>query len=412
MPLIEIVNGDILATNRDNILNYLISQFKIIYGDNAYVEVGSIDYNMLSALADIFNDMGMVAVSVSQGYNLQTATGTQLDNLSTIFYNTITRNSATYSQVTVQVTGTPGTTIVNGQVRDVTGGIWNLQSPITIGTSGTVNALATYIEPGPYYIQVNQINGYNSILTPVAGWTNVTNYQASTVGTNVENDASFRYRLAIKAQGQSLTTFNSLYTNLTSIDNLPYAAIWENDTAGTLSYSDVSLSNIPSHSLCISVYGNFNEVSDIDIAQAIYNYKASGVGTYAPSGGTGSTSVNIPSQIGTTQTINFVKAVSNAIPVNIVLQKLSSISPDVSDELIDGITDALGDYLQYQDIGSLIYASALYLPISEAINEIVGAGVYNITSVNLGSSSTLTVQNTYYQKPFVGTVSVTSTDAS
>lgn len=411
MPLIQVTEQGLQATNRSAILQYLIEQFKTIYGDDAYVEVGTEDYNMLSALADMFNDMGMVAVDVSQGFNLQTATGFQLDNIATIFYNTVNRNPATYSTVTVQISGTAGTTIVNGQVRDQMGGIWNLESPITIGSGGTVDALATYSQSGAYYISANQISGANSILTPVAGWTNVSNAQGSSVGSNVENDASFRYRLALKAQGQSLTVLESLYSNLSSVANLPYVMIWENDTSGTLSYSNVSLSDIPSHSLCISVYGDFTSVTDQTIAEAIYAYKGSGVGTYAPTSGTGSTSYTITNALGTPQVINFVKAVSNAIPVNVVLQKLSTTSPDVSDELETAISTAIQNYIQDEEIGSLVYASSLYLPVSEAINEIVGTSVYNITEINFGTSTT-TVQNTYYQKPFAGTITVTAQDAT
>ena len=408
MPLIQITEQGLQATNRNAILQYLIDQFKSIYGNDAYVEVGTEDYNMLSALADMFNDMGMVAVDVSQGFNLQTATGVQLDNIATIFYNTVNRNPASHSTVTVQITGTAGTTIVNGQVRDQMGGVWNLETPIVIGQDGTIDALATYSQAGAYYISANQISGANSILTPVAGWTNVSNPAGSTVGSNVENDASFRYRLAVKAQGQSLTVLNSLYSNLTSIPNLPYAMIWENDTSGNLSYSNVSLSDIPSHSLCISVYGDFTSVSDQTIAETIYKYKGSGVGTYAPTSGTGSTSYVITNELGTPQTINFVKAVSSAIPVNVILQKLSTTSPDVTDELETAIQTAIANYIQDEEIGSLVYASALYLPVSEAINNVVGTSVYNITEINFGSSSTLTVQNTYYQKPFAGTVTVTA----
>lgn len=411
MPLIQVTEQGLQATNRSAILQYLIEQFKTIYGDDAYVEVGTEDYNMLSALADMFNDMGMVAVDVSQGFNLQTATGFQLDNIATIFYNTVNRNPATYSTVTVQISGTAGTTIVNGQVRDQMGGIWNLESPITIGSGGTVDALATYSQSGAYYISANQISGANSILTPVAGWANVSNAQGSSVGSNVENDASFRYRLALKAQGQSLTVLESLYSNLSSVANLPYVMIWENDTSGTLSYSNVSLSDIPSHSLCISVYGDFTSVTDQTIAEAIYAYKGSGVGTYAPTSGTGSTSYTITNALGTPQVINFVKAVSNAIPVNVVLQKLSTTSPDVSDELETAISTAIQNYIQDEEIGSLVYASSLYLPVSEAINEIVGTSVYNITEINFGTSTT-TVQNTYYQKPFAGTITVTAQDAT
>lgn len=397
--LIDITDSGIVATNRNAILEYLIQTFKSVYGENIYLQEGTEDYNMLSSLADLFNDMGMVAVSVGNGFNLQTATGFQLDNIATIFYNTINRTPATYSTVEVVITGTPNTNIASGQIRDELGGIWNLPTQVTLPASGSTTVTATYQEAGAYFITAGQISGFNSIVTPVAGWTNVTNLVDSVAGQEVETDAQFRYRLAVKAQGNSKSVLNSLYTNLTGNDNIYNAMLWENDTSGGKSFTDVGLLNVTSHSIVIAVYGDFTNVTDEQIAQIIYDYKGTGVGTYAPIGVTGSTMVNIVNQFNTPQPISFVKAEVAQIPVNITLQKISGNVPDVSVELVNAIKNSVIMYIQSQEIGSLVYANGLFLSVSNAILNTVGPNVYNIGNINFGTDIS-SKQMLYYQKPY------------
>lgn len=395
MDIINVTDNGIQTTTRNSILQELITEFKAIYGENAYIAEGTEDYNMLLTLADALSDMGQTAVSVSNGLNLTTATGFQLDNLATIFYNNVNRSSATYSTVSVTITGTANTTIRNGQIKDELGGIWNLPTPITIPASGSITVTATHNEAGAYYITAGQISGFNSIVTPVAGWTNVTNTSASTVGQEVESDAQFRYRLAIASQANSKSVAGSLVSNLLSLDNVYNARLWENDTSDTLDYSLVSLTGISAHSICVAVYG---EQDDDTIAETIYNYKGTGVGTYAPSDGTGSTSVTITNDLEVSQTINFVKAVANEIPITINLLNISTTSTTLDTVTQEAIQDALIEYMQDQNIGATLYASALYTTISTAITNSIGANVYNIQSVYFNTSDT-TLQNTYYQKP-------------
>lgn len=401
--IITINSSGIQTATRDEILQYLISQFKGIYGDNVYITEGTEDYNMLLALADMLNDMGMVAVSVGNGFNLATATGFQLDNIANIFYNKVNRNPATNSTVQVVVTGTPNTNIVNGQVKDELGGIWNLQTPFTIPSTGSITVIATYSETGPYLIQANQINGFNSIVTPVAGWTSVNNPSASSVGQDIESDAQFRYRLATISQGNAKSVANTVLSNLLGLSTIYNAQLWENDTNVNKSFSDVSLSNVLPHSIVVSLYGDFGtglDLTDNDIAQTIYDYKGTGVGTFAPTGGTGTKNITITNNLGQDQQINFVKAVANEIVVNIKLSKLSLNSPNLSTDTTTAIQNAITSYMQDQNIGSLIYASSLYSVVASALASSVGAGVYNITSIYFNDTQAKTqIQNTYYQKP-------------
>lgn len=428
MPLITFTENGIETGTRNDILNYLINQFKGIYGGNVYIQEGTEDYNMLLLLADLFNDMGMTATSVSNAFNLTSANGFQLDNLASIFYNRINRNPATSSTVNVVITGTPNTTIVNGQVQDISGIVWNLPSSVTIGNNGQVTVTATCSQTGPYLIQANQITGYNSIVTPVAGWTNVNNPSASTVGQDVESDAAFRYRLAVMAQGNAKSTMQTLASNLLNLKDTQTntgvynVQIWENDTSSTISYSTVGLSNIPSHSLAISVYGNISadssssDVTQEMVGQIIYNYKSSGVGTYAPSGGTGATSVNVENELGVQQQINFTQAEENIISVAVTLNAISTSAPtDLSgSDTETQIQNDINTFIQNMNIGSLIYANSLYSVVASAITNTLGSNIFNIQSIHLsstGNDNVSQIQNLYYQKPVTPPANVTITIA-
>lgn len=259
MPIIDIKNGSIQSTNRDAILQDLISQFKSIYGENVYLGVGTEDYNMLSLLADLLSDMGNIAVSVNNCTNLTSAVGTQLDNLASIYYGNANRRQATYSTITVQITGTAGVKIANGQIRDSLGGIWNLPTSVTIGTNGTTIVTATYSQTGAYFIYNTQLNGASAIVTPVAGWSNVSATTNAVAGTNIETDAEYRVKIAQRSRGLGNGTIDALLTGLSGLQGVTEVRIWENDTSSSKDFTDITgkLSAVPAHSIVPVIYGSW-----------------------------------------------------------------------------------------------------------------------------------------------------------
>lgn len=78
----------------------------------------------------------------------------------------------------VQLNGTPGTVVTNGQVADTNGIVWNLPSFVTIGEDGTVMSIVTCDTLGnvtyvPY--------GMTTIVNPQSGWTSVENGYANKI---------------------------------------------------------------------------------------------------------------------------------------------------------------------------------------------------------------------------------------
>lgn len=391
MDIISITDNGIASTNRDTIFNNLMTSFKSIYGSNVYIDKGTIDYNMISLLADLLSDMSSSAVSASNALNLTTATGIQLDNLASIYYGDLTRRPATYSTVILTLSGDINTTIVNGQVRDNFGGIWNLPSTVTIPQGGTTNVTATYSQTGAYYIDANQISGPSSIATPVAGWDNVSQPNECVVGNDVETDASFRARIAQKGKGGQLSTINALISELYAISsNITNVVIYENDTSTTATIRS-DLTNVPSHSIVPVVYITGTTPTQEmlnDIANAIYNSKSSGVGTYAPSGESTSETVNVTNTQGQVIPISFSVAETQSVTVNVSLRKISADVPDLNTEAETTIENAIISAINEYTIGDTIYAQDLYLPTIQAINSAVGINQFTISNITLTGSAT------------------------
>lgn len=386
MDIIEInpQTGTISTTNRDTIFNILKQEFKNIYGENAYIEKGTEDYNMISLLADLLSDMGNVAVSAGNALSLTNATGIQLDNLASIYYGTFSRKPATYSTVEVTLTGDSGTRIVNGQVRDSYGGIWNLESPVTIPNAGVYTCTATYSETGAYYIEAGQIDGASAIATPVAGWNSVSQPNACNIGRDVETDASFRARIAQRSRGTAVSTLSTLQSNLLSLvvnNQTPITSvkIYVNDEAS--SSEVVTGLTIPSHSIAVIVYTGSTITVNTDLSRAIadtiYNYKATGTGTY------GSLTQVITNSQGQAININFTPGTSVPLKFDVQLRKLVATAPDLTDSAIEGIQNAIKARLGEYSIGDTIYAQDFYYSVTQAIAQVLDVTQYNINTITI-----------------------------
>ena len=415
MNIIEITDSGIATTNRDTIFNNLMQEFKNLYGANAYIKEGTEDYNMISLLADLLSDMGNAAISASNALSLTNAVGVQLDNLASIYYGTFSRKPATYSTVDVTLTGISGTRIINGQVRDSYGGIWNLETPITIPNAGSYTAKATYTEPGAYFISANQIEGASAIATPVAGWESVEQPNECYVGQNIETDASFRARIAKRSSANAIGTLNTLQSNLLSlefVDTTPIqdVKIYENDTS--LSEEVVSGLTLPAHSICAIILSD-TPFTDTDgdgkklgtyVAETLYNYKSTGVGTY------GSITENITNSLGQTIPINFTSAVNQTFEVTVNLRKLVATAPELTDSAINAIRNAVNTQMQSYNIGDTVYAQDFYYPVTLTISQVLDIAQYNINSITLTSGLDVDVDTVVLSYNAKAIISNLSTD--
>jgi len=110
------------------------------------------------------------------------------------------REAATYSTVTLTLTGTSGTIIPDGSL--VQGGTsdpaarWRIPVTTTL-SGGTASVVAQAVDGGAITANAATIT---QIVTPVAGWSGVTNAAAATPGRALQSDADYRLQQVAELQ--------------------------------------------------------------------------------------------------------------------------------------------------------------------------------------------------------------------
>ena len=136
----------ISAPDYQTILDTLTSYFRQIYGSDAYLEPDSKDGQMVALVALAVHDANNTAIGIYNSFSPTTAQAAALS--SNVKINGITRKVATNSTADLLLTGTAGTTIMNGSARDKNGIIWNFPASVEIGVDGTVLVTATCANSG------------------------------------------------------------------------------------------------------------------------------------------------------------------------------------------------------------------------------------------------------------------------
>lgn len=352
----------ISAPDYQTILTSITSYFQQIYGTDAYLDPDSKDGQMVALVALAIHDANNTAIQVYNSFSPSTGMSDALTR--NVKINGISRKSANNSTVDVTLTGTSGTTITNGSVKDANGIIWNLPASVTIDTSGSVIATATCASSGAVAAVIGSVNQIN---TPTRGWTSVTNASAATVGAAVEKDSDLRIRQGQSVALPSLTPFDAVDGALANIDGVTRHKLYENDT-------DVVDSNgISKHSISAIVDGGDATV----IAQTIRGKKGQGVGTY------GTTTVTVPDKYGNPHPINFYRSTDVPIYIALSLKVFTGYTTQIGEQ----IKQAIADYINSLVIGDDVLLSRVYSPANLGVVSGGSAKYYDITSLQIGKSA-------------------------
>ncbi|QLP47276.1 baseplate J/gp47 family protein [Klebsiella michiganensis] len=352
----------ISAPDYQTILSTVTGYFQQIYGSDAYIEPDSKDGQLIALVALAIHDANNTAISVYRSFSPATALGDALT--SNVKINGITRRSATNSTVDLLLTGTVGTTITNGSVRDSNSVIWNLPATVVIGTDGTVVATATCASTGAVAALAGSITTIN---TPTRGWVSVTNPLAATVGVAAETDAQLRVRQSQSVALASLTPFDAVDGAIANVEGVTRHKLFEND-------QEVTDSNgLPPHSISAIVEGGDATV----IANTIRSVKGQGVTTY------GTTAVIVTDKYGNPYTIRFSRPVDVPIYVSITLKALTGYSSQVGDE----IKAAVAAYINSLAIGDSVLLSRVYSPANLGVVSGGNARYYDIMELLIGRSA-------------------------
>ncbi|EMP1238795.1 baseplate J/gp47 family protein [Klebsiella sp. GN_Kp186] len=352
----------ISAPDYQTVLDTITGYFQQIYGSDAYLDPDSKDGQMVALVALAIHDANNMAISVYRSFSPATAVGDALT--SNVKINGITRRAATNSTVDLLLTGTVGTTITNGSVRDTNSVIWNLPATVVIGTDGTVVATATCTNSGAVAAVAGSVNGIN---TPTRGWASVTNPLAATVGIAAETDAELRVRQLQSVALASLTPFDAVDGAIANVEGVTRHKLFENDTETT------DANGLPAHSISAIVEGG----DATEIANTIRSTKGQGVSTY------GTTAVIVTDKYGNPYTIRFSRPVDVPIYVSITIQALTGYSSEVGDEM----KAAVAAYINSLAIGDSVLLSRVYSPANLGVVSGGNARYYDIMELLIGRTA-------------------------
>jgi uncharacterized phage protein gp47/JayE len=313
----------------------LIAQAKLIFGNDIYLDSDSQDYQFISIFAAKCYDAMQTALLSYNNRSPSNAIGTGLDSL--VKLNGITRLGAVYSTAAVTITGAIGTLINNGVIADISGNKWNLPSTVTIPSGGTISVTATCQIAGAI---VANIGDLSNIVTPTYGWTSVTNTAVATIGTSIESDSTLRIRQGISTALPSQTRLEGTKSAILGVSGVTRYSLDENSTGTT------NTNGTPAHSIWAVVEGGV----DADVANAIYQNKSIGCGTY------GTTTVSITDTYGGTNSISFSRPTYKDIDVAVNITGFSGYTTDVTTL----VKSNLVNYLNSLKIGEDLTISSLW----------------------------------------------------
>ena len=317
-----------------DILAYLKTSYQSIFGADVYLGNDSQDYQWISIVALAAADANAALQLAYNNFRPQTAIGAGQDSLYKL--NGMTRKTPSYSTCDVVVTGTAGTVIAAGVVQDPSGSKWDLPA-LTIPGGGSITVTAICETIGDITALIGNLT---QIVTPVSGWTSVTNLVAATAGQPVETDAQYRARQAISTSLPSETLLAGTVAAIAALAGVTRYSVLENST--NITDSD----GLISHSIWAIVEG----ANVADIAQVIYDNKGPGCGT------NGDVSESIVDPIsGLTSTIKLSRPIYVKTYVALNVHLLTG----GTSATLTAIHDALVDYLNSLQIGETITISAL-----------------------------------------------------
>lgn len=324
----------------DEILEDKIAKAKELFGEDIeteentplgkYIRINAFDQAELEEIAE------MIYYSAFPN----TASGTSLDRLCP--FVGITRNPASASQFTVEVTGTAGAEVPIGFLVGTESGItfYNTMT-VTLDENGTGEIDVECTETGEignvHYSEIVQI------INPDADITSVKGKAIITLGAEAESDYALRKRFEMAREGSGSCNESAIRASLLRVSTVTSAGVVVNDTDAT------DAMGRPPHSFECYVSGGENYHAEI--AQMIYEKKPLGIKTY------GNIAHTITDEAGNSHEIKFSHTAYIDIQVKV------DIKTDATYEGETGrkeITDNITTYINGLGVGNPVILSSLY----------------------------------------------------
>ena len=411
-----------------------VGQFQALTGIDLSTRADSPLYLLISIVAGLLDGIGQAAQAVYDARTLGNATGTQLDNLGLIngvprkaaSYSTVTLTLKTTTSVpagslvsdsdgqrwvlTAHATLVTGTTTAGGattltsdytttqsyagyQIR-LTGGTgasstwvtivsntigvnavftvasWPGSSPdaTTTWTLGLALVVAEPTATGPITGVAGTIA---TIVTPLSGWSAVTNVSDAVPGADIEGDAAYRVRIVSDRPNSGSRSPAALRATLGAIDGVTAAVVLSNPADATVTVSGVSMT---AHSSAAIIWPDpVDDATKTAIFTAIYNHVAAGIANI------GAVTGSVIDASGQSQAVAFGYA--SSVTVNVVSSVSLSTGYALAD-VEDTITGAVSAYLAGLTVGQSVYN----LRVVQTIADALPLGIDSLTATLNGGS--------------------------
>lgn len=353
-----ITSTGITAPSYAEILAYLQSQYRSIYGADVYLEPDSQDGQFLAVQALAISDANAAIIAAYFSYSPSTAQGAGLSN--NVKINGISRAIPTSSQVDLVIIGQAGTIITSGIVEDQNSNKWALPASVTIPPSGTITVTATCTTLGAVSAGLNQVN---KIVTTTRGWQSATNPGAASMGSPVEKDPALRAKQKTSTALPSRTVLEGTIGAVANVSGVTRYVAYDNDTSVT------DANGIPANHLAVVVEGG-----DISaIASAIASKKGPGGGTY------GTTSATVLNVYGMPITINLFRPTYRPITGAMSLKALVGYTSAIG----ASAQQAVSDYVNQVAIGGGPSGAVEWADALTAANSVPGSSTFKLTALTL-----------------------------
>ncbi|MCS3839380.1 putative phage protein gp47/JayE [Pseudomonas sp. JAI111] len=348
----------ITAPTYAEILAYLQSKYRSIYGADTYLEADSQDGQFLAVIALAASDANAATIGSYLSFSPSTAQKAALS--SNVKINGIARAIPTNSQADLTIIGQAGTVITNGIAQDLAGYKWALPATVIIPLSGMIIVTAICTSVGAITAGAGQIN---KIVTSTRGWQSVNNVGNATAGAPVETDAALRSRQKTSTALPSRTVLEGTVGAVAGVAGVTRYAPYDNDTKVT------DANGIPGNHLAMIVEGG----DATAIAMAIASKKGPGGGTY------GTTSVTVPDAYGIPITINFFRPTYAAITGTVSIKAL----PGYTSAAGAACQQAISDYVNQVAIGGGPSGTVEWADALTVANSIPGSNTFKLTALTL-----------------------------
>lgn len=377
MPLIYQDETGVHAARLDEIKAYIESALRGIYGADIDLSTETTDGQLVGTVAEVWSDIIQFGVATYNARSPAGATGAALARLVKI--NGVTKKDPAPSTGVVTLTGTPGSPVPAGsRIGNALPGVaaaFVTTADATIGGGGTVSGVAIQSTTnGPIPGNAGDLS---VILTPVPGWTGVTNPADVTLGTTGETDAQLRARRAASVALPSQGIVDGLRAAILQLEGVEQCVVRENPEDSIVTLDDGG--TLAPHAIQVIVKGGDHQ----EIADAIWLKKSAGVTMV------GAVTVTITDSQGVDHDIKLDDPTPT--PIYVKVNTTSALSSDVQQKIKDaivargqGLLTLNGVPLPGSQIGEDVAVSDLY----EAITALATTTVpgLKVNEIDIGTS--------------------------